>query len=307
MGLFGGSFGGFFGGGFSGFFGGNSSGSGSSGGFNTKTNIVMDEKKIFKELKEIAKKDEDSIAGELFTILDEGKAELTEICTDGFIEMVIKGNENYKTSFEIRDEVDDMIASQNNKYKNKCLEINKLLKNLNEHITNLYKRKYEIATYINIHILDYSPTFSFSIPTNFISNLTYTDYQNNYNILTDSIIPNSQDREFIDTLLEQHDRKAKVNEYRQYAEDYKIYISRKIAELNIIESNINAIEIHLKEEDILLDGLETSIKINRKLEYKEIAQQLQKMVALYILDEHGERNKLYVKSLESLKALCKNV
>ena len=56
MGLFGGSFGGFFGGGFSGFFGGNSSGSGSSGGFNTKTNIVMDEKKIFKELKEIANK-----------------------------------------------------------------------------------------------------------------------------------------------------------------------------------------------------------------------------------------------------------
>ena len=39
---------------------------------------------------------------ELGTIFKEGKEELTEIMTDGFKEMVIKGNSDYKTSFEKR-------------------------------------------------------------------------------------------------------------------------------------------------------------------------------------------------------------
>lgn len=307
MGLFGGGSGGFFSGGSGGFFGGGPGGLGSSGGFSPKTNIVADERKVYKEMREIAKRNEDSLAGQLFTIIDEGKAELTELCTEGFVEMVIKGNENYKTSFEIRDEIDAMIESQNNRYRNKCLEVNQLLKDLNEHITALYKRKEEIARHINVHILGSGSFFSFAISACFSNSPTYMDPQNNYTILTDSIVPKSSGEEFIDTLIEQYNRKERVNKYKQDAEDYKVYISGKIAELNIIEANISAIEIHLKEEDTLLDGLERSIKMNRNLKYKEIAEQLEKMVSLYILDENGERNKLYVASLEKLKTLCRNV
>ena len=92
MGLFGG---GLFGGGLFG-------GSGSFGGYGgiardpfPKNDPLVDA--IINHVKE----NDDGIVGGILRISEEAKEEFTELLTDGFYEMVIKGNSDYKTSSEI--------------------------------------------------------------------------------------------------------------------------------------------------------------------------------------------------------------
>ena len=51
-------------------------------------------------------KNTDTLVGEIFRVADDVKDELYELCTEGFVEMVIKGNKDYKTSFEIKEEAE---------------------------------------------------------------------------------------------------------------------------------------------------------------------------------------------------------
>lgn len=332
MGLFSGSGG--FGGssGFGGFGGGSSSfgGSGSfgnSGGFGKSdksgdlikevlenvlsspttgpsTNVVMDDRKYRKQLREILKQDEDSLAGQFFTIIDEGKEELGEILTEGFVEIVIKGNTDYKTSFEIRDEADAIIEAANNRYMQKCLEVNELLSKLNEHIANLYERKANIAERINA---DFKAHKSF-IGEVFAKTYYAPEYQNitpkynDYTVLSETMLSKT-----VDFMANQFDRKRRVNEYMEDARDYRVFVSGKIAELNRVEADIHALEMHIEEEQALLNGLESSLDMNRELNYEEIQKQLETMISVYLLDENGEMNKLYMSALERLKYLCRQV
>lgn len=141
MGLFGGGRGLFGGGG--GLLGGGSSNGFSSGGFSSR--VVRDDSEIMREFV----KQSDTLAGEFLRTVDDAKDEFHELCTDGFIEMVIKGNSNYKTSFEIRDEADEKIGKARGKYQERCNKFNKYLDALNNRINDLYKKKVEIAKKLN--------------------------------------------------------------------------------------------------------------------------------------------------------------
>ena len=82
----------------------------------SSTGVFRGESKIL--LREIIKKS-DTSAGEFLRTVDDAKNELHELCTDGFVEMVIKGNSDYKTSFEIKEEADKRIANARRRYQEK--------------------------------------------------------------------------------------------------------------------------------------------------------------------------------------------
>lgn len=70
---------------------------------------------FFRNIVEVGKILADS-GKELGEILSDGRKEFTEIMTDGFKEMVIKGNNDYKTSYEKNSEAGEILSKARRKY-----------------------------------------------------------------------------------------------------------------------------------------------------------------------------------------------
>ena len=99
-------------------------------------------------------------------------------------------------------------------------------------------------------------------------------------------------------------RKESADAYLEDARDYRVQVSGKIAELHSVSAKIACVETVLTEERTLLDGLEKSLAVNRSLEYAQIARKLQVLVSTYIIEQTGNPNSVYQKTLDELKTLC---
>ena len=65
--------------------------------------------------------------------IDDAREEAKEIMTDGVVEMVFKGNEDYQTSFEKREKADRIIQQERSKYNRACEQVNQEIAALNAH------------------------------------------------------------------------------------------------------------------------------------------------------------------------------
>jgi len=281
----------------SGGLGGLFSGSSSSGGFSSGSIIrnPLDDKKV---LKEFIKENDDGFLGDLYRLVDDTKEEFAELMTDGFVEMVIKGNSDYKTSFEIRDEADKIVAEQARRYKEKCKELNEVLNKLNEHITCLYEKKVKFAKCVNAQVerkQGISDTITYK---NWLMPI-YVSKQSNMTRLSDMM--------GLRSFSSKMDRKNRANEYLEDVRDYEVYVSGKIGEINRIKAKASAIEQSLQEEDKMLEALEKSMNMQRKLEYDKIAKQLENLIVQYVLNDNGMKNETYLSALYQLEILCKSV
>lgn len=308
MGLLGGLFGGAFGSALEGIIKGDSNlediisgepkSGGKLGGPFGDGGIVADPSKIITEkIKEKVKKD-GGLIGDCVKLADDTKEEFTELMTDGFAEMVIKGNTNYKTSFEIRNEADKIVALQAERYQNKCKELNSVLSNLNEHISDLYKKKIELAKRVNVQVGN-KQAISSRVCYQSWMEPTYVETKSNMSMLCNMM--------GLTNITSIADRKNSAKEYLDDAKDYKVYVSKKIAEMNRIKANVNTIEQSLQEEDKMLEALEKSMDMHRKLEYEKIAKQLENLIVQYILNENGKKNETYLAALNQLESLCENI
>lgn len=83
---------------------------------------------------------------DLGNLAKESTQELGEIMTDGFVEMVIKDNNDYKTSFEVEEEASKKINSANRRYNNAQSNLKKCISNTEGIMAELGKLKIEIQT-----------------------------------------------------------------------------------------------------------------------------------------------------------------
>lgn len=238
-------------------------------------------------------KNSDTSAGELLKILDDGKEEMKEVCTEGFKEIVIKGNTDYKTSFEIKEEADERISKSKTKFDKKYNWFNKYLEELNNRITILYEKKVELAMTINKTV-----TYIPNMPQILLHNIT-PEY--NYRPSAVTIIKKVYG---IDDISDIRGRKQSAEEYLEDAKDYEVEIAKKIAEINRVKVVLDAININLSEEEILIQNLNEALLKNRDLQYDEIVGQLYILISEYVLDTNGEKNKIYMEAIEQLKKLC---
>lgn len=287
MGLFGG---GLFGGGLFG-------GSGSFGGYGgiardpfPKNDPLVDA--IINHVKE----NDDGIVGGILRISEEAKEEFTELLTDGFYEMVIKGNSDYKTSSEICAEANGIIYEQAERFKKRCVELNEQIENLNIFILELFDKKEKIAQKLDVRI-NKAETINSSVKYNQWTEPSYVESKSNINVLLRCI-------GFDETLASISDRKNSAKEYLNDAKDYEVCVSNKIAEMNRVSVQIRAIEQVLLEEQQILEALEESIRMDRHLQYDKIADQLHKMISRYVLEEDCRMNKTYVDAMQEIKRLC---
>lgn len=279
MGLFGGGRG-FLGGG-GGLFGRSSSGGFSSG-------VVRDDSKIMRELV----KQSDTLAGEFLRTVDDAKDEFHELCTDGFVEMVIKGNSDYKTSLEIKEEADKKIGEARRRYQKKCYEFNKYLDKLNNRINDMYKKKVEIAKQLNqtVSSMPNMPKIS-----GFMDLPSYS-----YKPSTISMLCEYSGMGRVSDIK---GRKDSANEYFEDAKDFEFEISGKIAEINRTEAFLDTIKLNLDEEEIMLDALKDSLNMRRNMAYDKIATQLHILISEYILDPSGKKNEKYIEAINQLRKI----
>ena len=286
MGLFGGG-GGLFG---SSSGGGYSSGGFSGGGFSTG-GIIRDPREVTDSICEVIK-DSDTLAGEFLRTVEDAKEEFHELCTDGFVEMVIKGNKDYKTSFEIKEEADEKIAEARGKYQERCYEFNKYLEELNNRINYLYVQKVELAKKFNqtvssmpnmpkISFYTYSPSYSYKKST--ISMLCEYSGMGKFSDIKG--------------------RKDSANAYLEDAKDFEVEISGKIAEINRVEAFLDTVKINMDEEEMSLNALKDSMSMNRDIAYSKVAEQLHILISEYILDSNGQKNAKYLEAIAQLKKI----
>lgn len=290
MGLFGSGGGGLFGGGSSssggGLFGGGSSGGFSSGGFSS--GIVRDDSKVMREIV----KQSDTLAGELLRTVDDAKDEFHELCTYGFVEMVIKGNSDYKTSFEIKEEADEKIGEARRRYQDRCYEFNKYLDSLNTRINDLNKKKVEIARQLNqtVNSMPDMPRIA-----GFTDSPSYS-----YKPSTISMLCEYSGMGRVSDIK---GRKDSANRYLEDAKDFEVEISGKIAEINRTEAFLDTIKMNLDEEEMMLDALKDSLKMRRNMAYDKIAKQLYILISEYILDPSGKKNEKYIEAIDQLRRI----
>ena len=294
MGLFGGG-GGLFGGGGGllggsssggGLFGGGSSGGFSSGGFSS--GIVRDDSKIMREIV----KQSDTLAGEFLRTVDDAKDEFHELCTDGFVEMAIKGNSDYKTSFEIKDEADAKIGEARRRYQERCYDFNNYLDKMNNRINELYKKKVELAKQLN-HTVSSMP----NMPkiSGFMASPSYSYKPSTISMLCEY--------SGMGRISDVRGRKESANEYLEDAKDFEVEISRKIAEINRTEAFLDAIKMNLDEEEMLLAALKDSLNRRKHLANDKIATQLHILISEYILDPSGKKNEKYIEAINQLRRI----
>jgi len=231
----------------------------------------------------------DDASQELHEVLSDGKDELHEILTDGVHEMVIKGNQDYKTSFELKEEASERISNARSRYQRKADEVNRQIEALNDHMKENRKKKETLLLQIKGQL-----------PEDKVQKIS-------------SYAPSSPTYEKPDTflfdalgfsVLSIHARKEAAEDYLEEAKDYETEVSRKIAELDVVRSRTEAVEGLLQEESTLLKGLEKSLSISRPESCLELGELLNALLAEYILDQSGNPNSAYQKLLTQLKALC---
>lgn len=262
------------------------------GGFSSG-GVVPDHNKILGEALREAVKNSDTIAGELLRTVDDTKDEFHELCTDGFVEMVIKGNKDYKTSYEIKDAADEKISKAKRRYQERSYEFNEYLKEINKKINGLYKKKIELAKSMNqrvgsmpnmpeISSNTYSPSYSYK--------------QSTITMLCDCL--------GMGEVSDIKGRKDSANEYLEDARDFEVEISGKIAEINRVQAFLDTIKINLNEEEALLVALKNSMNKKRDIEYNKVAEQIHILISEYILDTNEQKNKKYMEAIEQLKKIC---
>lgn len=278
MGIFGGGGGLFDGGGYS-------SGYGFSSGF------VMNPRKD-DDIIRVTIKESDTLLGEFYRTVDDAKDEFHELCTDGFVEMVIKGNSDYKTSFEIKEEADEKIGEVRRKYQERCYDFNKYLDKMNDRINGMYKKKIEIAKQLNqtVSSMPNMPKIS-----EFMDSPSYS-----YKPSTISMLCKYSGMGRISDIK---GRKESANEYLEDAKDFEVEVSGKIAEINRTEAFLDTIKMNLDEEEMILNALKDSLNMKRNMAYDKTATQLHILISEYILDPSGKKNEKYIEAINQLKRI----
>jgi hypothetical protein len=240
--------------------------------------------------------------------VEEGK----ELFGEGFVEMVIKDNNNYKTSFEIKDEADRIVRQQDERYNLKIDETNGAIHCLNEHITVLYKKKIKLAERIQVKI-GQKEFISTNVTYNSGARPEPPSFDRHQNRIFDIVMYNNfvkSEPAFFPSLPESlfgTSRKEAANEYREDAKDYEVYVSGKIAEMNRVKVAVELLEQRLREEDKILDVLENSLDMQRESTYEEVAKQLETLLIQHIFGENGSENQTYIAALRRLENICEQI
>lgn len=229
----------------------------------------------------------------LAKVVIEGSSEFGEIMTDGVKEMVIKGNLDYKTSFEKKDLASEI--NYNARYRLEDAE--KGLKEKIYEVDNEILNNHEYKKKLLIKLEE-------KINNNYIQN----------NLSKDIYINKLYDINFHKKLeftlaakvglLGKKVRRDIADDYLNDAIDYKYQVNIEVSKIELLKSLLEGVKKQILEENRLLTIFEQALIKNQSFDYKETYQLLRDMVIREILDENGEISKKYLNEIGRLNHIC---
>lgn len=236
---------------------------------------------------------------EILPSIEEDIEELGEIMTDGAFEIIVKDNDNYKTSREKKEEARSRISSADADYAQKFQVVSgkydKLLKH-EEEITRKRKTVYE----------EYAKSIGkvklpgqICAPIQTARPVTPTSQY--------AVYPPSADvtQTVIIAFCEQIHRVNQANQYLEDAKDYEVKVAAQKANLSILEANIDAIEASNIVENQLLDTLATLKGKMSNQDCNKAIEQLYQMMTNSFFSTTCERTQNYKAAINNLKALVR--
>jgi hypothetical protein len=192
-------------------------------------------------------------------ITKETKEEIGEILTDGFKEIVIKGNNDYKTSHEKRDEAYNIVYNAESKYErvykdvsNTYEKVSNLLKEHHSYKVNLYGEIKQVqAPLINEYInkLDNIKRTTKAKE----GKLSFTDVSFLSNIGS-NIMPMSQNNlDFFRGSILRRKRVEEANGLLEDARTIRAEINAECEKLNRVKSNLQLVNKTIEEERSLIE------------------------------------------------------
>lgn len=245
---------------------------------------------VTRELGEFAK--------EAGTIVKEGRQEFAELMTDGFKEMVIKDNSNYKTSFEKKDDANGIINGAKNRLTSKLDELDLYANQTEGIIKNLYEYKmkvtndtFEIINKTINELGDYD--LHNPIHKAFLKGRVLNGKVNFY--MTNNTL-NTASLGIIIGVINQMSRVRVADEYLENAMDYQNKVNAEIARLNLLKVNMSYIRKVIKEEKNLLQNLSAK--------FENIIQELTGNVEI---EQMSAESRMRVENLFTIAELLNNM
>lgn len=233
----------------------------------------------------------DTEAGKILREVDDAKEEIQELCTTGFCEIVIKGNIDYKTGKEIKEDAEAVISSASRRYQEKSNVYNLCLTEFNDLITELYEIKVKIIKDIRGK--------AFPIFGRYIKVDDVPCYKYQQSILS-KICPHLEGQK---KYMDVWGKRKSAEAYFSNAKEYEKNIQAEIEQLDKAIEFLNMIKRYLQEERMVIYAVQTlTERIGTDSQvYKEMLKNVRIMTDEFILDEEGQINVEYVQSMQNLK------
>lgn len=268
------------------------------------------------------------------------KDEMQEILTDGFKETVIKGNSNYKTSYEKIDEADSIKNSAKERLDRRQVEVQNYYDETNHKLDNHFSYKqYIMDHYIKKSQRVIKEYLNFNIDSRIIDKDIIQGMQNysaSFNtVKIDSALAemcNSFRSTFnlsygsLSSIFAQKSRVESANKYLEEAQEYKERINAQIAQLDFIKEKLRLIQKMIDEEvyllnkfllklDELIKNIEgcmekkrfTREEADRVESIYEITKTLEEILVVKFFDSNGDITMQYKNKMNETKEMLTNM
>lgn len=271
---------------------------------------------------------------ELIDIFDQGFKEIGECATDGFKEIVIKGNSNYQTSYEKRDQANWIIASAQESLKSKIEEVNKSIQTTDGLLKKHYNFKRDI---MEGNLKETQQVLSAFIEMD-IKNLIISEpVRKNIEVLKTAVNTQSSAAavpsfaslgsslgifRILESAYLQSKRVEAANQYLEDARDYQSQARLQVEELEMVNTKMAFIHNSINDERRMLDvllsklgeltdqtrqnltkGSFTPNEADEAQAIWEIAEAIKESCVSIMLNDKLELSDQYLKAIKKLKIL----
>ncbi|OAA86346.1 hypothetical protein [Clostridium coskatii] len=254
--------------------------------------------------------------------------EFGELMTDGVKEIVIKDNDNYKTSFEKTDDANDIISMAKSKFNSASQEAIDYYEETKKIVEEHFQYKNKLITTILPQQEEIIRNFTEFNYTNLANSIDTLKLDNKPILFSTTLVflsklnPITLGIEIGSFMISQRTRVEAANEYLSNAECYKSEVDLKIAELKTIKSRLTLIRNKVIEERKILNNLVSKLdKISNSLSNSmnesinickiksliEIANRIKESINVHFINNKGTITKEYSALLNKLQKLEKNL
>lgn len=216
------------------------------------------------------------------------KNDVQEIICD-YPKEYMRGNTDYKTSSDMRDEADKIISDVKSKYHREYKKLCEKVKYINNKLADLDSKKKQLILQNNQES---------------IKSIRYRQNANYDNLESPRYVPvvplTSPFSENYCDLIEIEKRRDCARDYLESAKDFSTEVKVKIFQMENTKIKLEAIDEVLSDEDRLLNSLMHSLSVNRSKVDQRVFEILVQLVCSSAFDKNLDINDEYVSAINMI-------